>query len=279
MTTASPAAFDRPATRWTSGGLAWDEAGTGFPIVLAHAGVADRRMWDPIVPALAVTNRVIRFDARGFGETLPPTGPWAHHADLLALLDELGLEQVALVGASMGAGIAVEAALAEPPAVRALVLLGPGGALLGPPPDELRAIWRDEIEALDRGDLDAAVEVNLRAWVDGVGRDATTVDPEVRAFVGSMQRDAFELPEWDPEAAPESELEPPAAERLAELAAPVLVIVGEADQAACIAVAERVAAAAPTARLVRWPDVGHLPSLERPADVVALIRPVVADLR
>ena len=277
MTHAPTTAVDRPPTRWTSAGLAWDEAGSGPPIVLVHAGVADRRMWDPIVPALAIDHRVVRFDARGFGETLPPSGPWAHHADLLALLDELGLAGVVLVGASMGAGIAVEAALAEPPAARALILLGPGGALLGPPPDELRAIWRDEIEALDRGDLDAAVEVNLRAWVDGPGRDREAVDPEVRAFVGMMQRDAFELPEWDDEAAPESELEPAAAGRLAELACPVLVVVGEADQAAIVGVAERLASEAPDARLVRWPDVGHLPSLERPDDVAALIRAAAAE--
>jgi pimeloyl-ACP methyl ester carboxylesterase len=67
----------------------------------------------------------------GYGETLPPAGPWSHHADLLALIDELGLGRAHLVGTSMGAGIAVEAALARPRAVASLLLVAPGGALLG----------------------------------------------------------------------------------------------------------------------------------------------------
>ena len=93
--------------------------------MLVHAGVADRRMWDPQWPAFAAAHRVVRYDARGFGESLPPTGPWSHHADLLALLDELGIGRAHLVGTSMGAGIAVEAALARPARGR---VARPGGA-------------------------------------------------------------------------------------------------------------------------------------------------------
>src|SRR5439155_4248218 len=77
-----------PGVRTTSG-IAFDDEGTGEPVVLLHAGVADRRMWGSLVPALSRGHRVIRPDARGFGETLPPLGPWSHHTDLLALLDEL----------------------------------------------------------------------------------------------------------------------------------------------------------------------------------------------
>ena len=151
----------------TQGGLAYDIAGAGRPIVLVHAGIADRRMWDPQWPAFASIGRAVRYDARGYGETLPPAGPWSHHADLLALIDELGLGRVALVGTSMGAGIAVEAALARPRAVASLLLVAPGGALLGEGANSLRQVWHEEVEALDRGDVDGAVEVNLRAWVDG----------------------------------------------------------------------------------------------------------------
>ena len=136
----------------TQGGLAYDIAGVGPPIVLVHAGIADRRMWDPQWPAFASVGRAVRYDARGYGETLPPAGPWSHHADLLALIDELGLGRVALVGTSMGAGIAVEAALARPRAVASLLLVAPGGALLGEGANSLRQVWHEEVEALDRGD-------------------------------------------------------------------------------------------------------------------------------
>jgi 3-oxoadipate enol-lactonase len=263
----------------TTGGVAWDSAGEGEPVVLVHAGVADRRMWDPQWIGFGGSFRAIRYDARGFGDTHSPAGPWSHHGDLVALLDELGLGRVHLVGASMGAGIAVEVALERPTAVASLVLIAPGGALLGQAPDVLRSVWRAEGEALERGDLDAAVEVNLRAWVDGPARSRDAVDRAVRAFVGEMQRRAFELPGWDSDVAPESELEPSAAGRLAELRIPVLVIVGLADWPPVIEVAERIGREVDGARVVRWPGVAHLPSLERPNEFERLVREFLAAAR
>jgi 3-oxoadipate enol-lactonase len=171
----------------------------------------------------------------------------------------------------MGAGIAVEAALARPEAVASLVLVAPGGALLGPPSDNLRAVWREEIAALDGGDIAAAVEVNMRAWVDGPSRPIDAVDPAMRAFVAAMQWDAFELPEWDPDDAPETELSPPADARLAELDCWTLVIVGEADQPAIVDAANHLAGHVSGARLVSWPDVAHMVNLERPAEFERLV--------
>ena len=259
----------------TSTGIAFDDEGSGPPIALVHAGVADRRMWAPLVHDLSGRHRLIRHDVRGVGESLPPTGPWSHHTDFLELLDELLVPRAHLVGASMGAGIAAEAALARPGIAASLTLVAPGGALLGGAPDSFRPIWAAEVEALDRGDIDAAVEINLRAWVDG-NRPPDAIDPEVRGFIGEMQREAFELPEWDPDGAPEHELRPPAAGRLRELTCPVLVVVGEADDAAIRSVAERIVAEAPNARIVVWPEVGHMLSLERPAAFAELLASFVA---
>jgi 3-oxoadipate enol-lactonase len=222
--------------------------------------------------------RVIRHDVRGVGESLPPTGPWSHHTDLLGLLDELLITRAHVVGASMGAGIAVEAALARPGSVSSLVLVAPGGALFDGTPAAFRPIWAAEVDALDRGDLDAAVEINLRAWVDGPQRGPDAVDPELRTLVGRMQREAFELPQWDADAAPEHELSPPASARFAELACPVLVVVGDADDPAIVAVAERIAAEAPRARLAVWPGVGHMLSLERPDAFAELLEAFLDDV-
>ena len=255
----------------TGSGIAYEVAGSGPPLVLVHAGVADRRMWDPHWPAFQAHHRVVRYDARGYGESLPPAGPWSQHGDLLELLAELGMARAHLVGASMGAGIAVEAALAQPDAVASLVLAAPAGALLGPPTDDLQAVWRAEIAALDGGDIEAAVEVNLRAWVEGPSRPVEAVDPALRAFVATMQRDAFELPEWDPDDAPEAELSPPADARLAEIDCWTLIVVGEADQPSTVDAAHRLAGRIPAARLVSWPDVGHMISLERPAEFERLV--------
>ncbi|HEX5822929.1 MAG TPA: alpha/beta hydrolase [Candidatus Limnocylindrales bacterium] len=255
----------------TAAGIAFDDRGSGSPLVLVHSGVADRRMWDPQMAALAAAHRVIRYDARGFGESLPPLGAWSQHTDLLGLLDELLISRTHLVGTSMGAGIAVEAALARPSTIDSLVLAAPGGALFGESPMELRPVWAAEVDALDRGDVDGAVEVNLRAWVDGPERAPDVVDPAIRRFVGRMQREAFELPEWDQEIAPEHELTPPAAVRLAEIACPVLVVVGDGDQPSVRSTAERIAAEAPLARLIVWPGVAHMLTLERPDEFAEIV--------
>ena len=78
-------------------------------------------------------------DLRGFGESgLRPKGPFAHHSDLAAVLDELEAGRSQLVGCSLGAGIVAEVALARPELVASLLLVSPAGALLAKPSDELR---------------------------------------------------------------------------------------------------------------------------------------------
>ena len=86
-----------------------------------------------------------------------------------------------------------------------------------------------------------------------------------------MQRLAFELTaSWDE--VPEAELDPPALERLSEVAAPTLVLVGAQDLDAIRDTAARLTAGLPQARQLTWPDVAHLPSLERPDDFLRLLR-------
>jgi 3-oxoadipate enol-lactonase len=121
------------------------------------------------------------------------------------------------------------------------------------------------------GDLDGAVEANLTWWVDGPQRDAGVVETTVRDLVRQMQRRAFELTaDWDD--VEEKELEPPALDRLAEIRVPTLVLVGALDLQAIHGAARRVAGGIAGARRVDWPDVAHLPSMERPAAFLALLR-------
>src|SRR5690242_10867834 len=85
------------------------------PLVLVHAGVADRRMWDPVWDTLTAARDVVRMDLRGYGEsTERPTGPWSARADVLELLDHLGVTRAHLVGCSFGAGVCAELALVRP---------------------------------------------------------------------------------------------------------------------------------------------------------------------
>ena len=265
---------DAPSGAATDGFSAPD---LGSPVVLIHAGVCDRRMWDPQWPALVEWHRAIRLDLRGFGEsTERPAGTFAHHRDVIAALDEVGIRDAHLVGVSLGAGIATELAITRPDLVASLFLVAPGGALRTEPSEELEAFWEAEEAALEAGDLDAAVEANLRTWVDGPYRQPGQVDPTVRALVGEMQRRAFEVTDaWGE--VDEEWLDPRAGTRLAEVGQPTLVLVGDGDLPVVGQTAERVATDVPGARLVRWPVVAHLLSMERPDDFTRLLLDWVAD--
>jgi pimeloyl-ACP methyl ester carboxylesterase len=249
------------------------------PVLLIHAGIADRRMWDPVWPALTAVRDVVRVDLRGFGEsTERPDGPWSPRADVLAVLDHLGLERVHAVGCSFGAGVAVEVALERPALVASLVLAAPGGALLTEKTDELAAAWELEGAAIEAGDIDAAVEANVTAWVDGPHRGPDAVPGSVRDAVRAMQRRSFELTlGWPDEVwEAEDELDPEASARLREVTAPALVISGGLDIDSIQLAADRLLSALPDVRGVTWPDVAHLPSMERPADFAAEVLDWVA---
>jgi pimeloyl-ACP methyl ester carboxylesterase len=92
----------------------YDEMGSGPAVVLVHAGCADRRMWVHQFKMLSVPYRVICYDWRGYGESGDAIGDFAHHEDLLALMDALGIAQAAIIGSSDGGRIALDAALSVP---------------------------------------------------------------------------------------------------------------------------------------------------------------------
>ena len=256
----------------TSTGIAYDRAGPrgAATVVLIHAGVADRRMWEPLWSPLIAGHDVLRLDLRGFGDSvLQPAGPLSPVDDVLHTLDELGIADCHLVGASFGAGVAVEVALTRPDQVRSLLLSAPGGSLIAELTPDLAEFVEAENAALGDGDLPAAVEANLAWWVDGPHRTRHEVDHEMRALVGAMQRRAFDIDAvWG--GIEHRELEPPALNRLAEITAPTLILLGVMDLQAIHDTAHRLADGITHARLEIWPDVAHLPSLERPAHFLAL---------
>jgi 3-oxoadipate enol-lactonase len=239
--------------------IAYDVSGRGHPVLLLHAGLGDRRMWDDQIPAFAEHFTVIRFDARGFGETRMPAEPYSSNGDAVALLDHLGIERAHFVGVSMGSQTAIEAAVAAPERVSALVAVGARTGM--PVSATLRAGW-DRVNALEAaGDIAGAVEYELRMWVDGPERGPEAVDPVVREWVREMDAALFGRDDVDGEELP---LEPPAAERLAEIVAPTLIVYGDQDVYDVREAAAPLVASIPGARLEVIPDAAHLPQLERP---------------
>ena len=251
-------------------------AGDGPPVVLVHAGICDSRMWDPQWTSFPRDHRTVRYDLRGFGRSPLDAGLVAHAGDLAALLDGLGVERAALVAASFGGQVALQLAVARPDLVGLLVLAGaslPGHDWSA----AVRASFADEEAALERGDLDAAVEANLRTWVDGSGRPAGTVDPAVREAVARMQGRAFELQLPFEEDYEEEDLEPDWPKRLGTIQVPTLMLVGEHDQPDIHASAARLAGELPLARTATVASAAHLPSMERPAEFDRLVLAFLAE--
>lgn len=240
--------------------LAYDDYGRGEPLVLLHAGIADRRMWDDVAPMLAQGYRVIACDLRGFGETPLPDGPFVYAADVAGMLAGLGIEQGHLVGVSLGGHVALDLALAQPELVGRLVLVGAGIDGWEHEP-ALRALWQEEEAAFERGDLDEVAWINVRTWLDGPARGEADVPAALRRRVFEMQRAALD---HENPAATGGWLNPSRRERLRDLTAPTLVLVGALDQRDFRRIGQFLAAEIPGARFEELPGVAHLAPLERP---------------
>ena len=252
----------------------YEITGDGEPLVLVHAGIADSRMWEAQVAPFAERYRVIRYDMRGFGKSEMVEGPFAHYEDLCALLDFLGVERTHLVGCSMGGGAVLDFALEYPERVGDLVLVGSAVGGFRPefgPPKE----WEELVAADEAGDLERISELEVRMWVDGPGRSPEDVPAPIRDLVREMNlialktEDAGLGEEWEPE--------PPAADRLHNIHAPALLVVGDEDQPRTFAAADLLANELPNTRKVVMHGTAHLPNMERPEEFNGLVLEFLQD--
>ncbi len=114
-------------------GLSYTDLGSGPPVLFVHGLISDHRTWASEMQVLSGTYRVIAPDLFGHGGSAESPGDYSlssHAAALRDLLDALGLARVAVVGHSLGGGIAMQLAYLFPDRVGALVLVSSGG--LGP---------------------------------------------------------------------------------------------------------------------------------------------------
>lgn len=245
----------------------YESAGSGPAVIFVHAGIADRRMWNGQMEPFADHFQVVRYDMRGFGQTPVVAGSYAHYEDLHGLLAHLGIEQAIVVGCSKGGAVALDFALAYPEKVKALVLVA--AAIHGlrieadPLPQEAALDAAEEA-----GDLALVSEIEVQIWIDG-GRAPDEVDPAVRNLVREMnlialQNDVLGLGE-------EMRLEPAAANRLAEITVPTLVLIGDLDIPASLQRYEWLISHIPQAQKAVLSGTAHLPSLEKPAEFNRLV--------
>jgi len=225
-------------------------------------------MWDDQVTALADVATVVRYDARGFGRSpRDPETPYSHADDLWRLADHLGIDSAVLVGLSMGGRTVVEATLAAPERVRALVLLD--ALLEGVPWDPESKRDMDAIgEGLRDGGLDAAKAAFLRHGFFVPARRNLDIARRLTEMIGDYSGIAWTSP--DPHLP-----HPPSIELLGTITAPTTIVVGELDVPCFREMSEFLAAGIPCARLVTVPDAGHMVNMEAPGTVNALLREVV----
>jgi pimeloyl-ACP methyl ester carboxylesterase len=261
------ARFEVPVGPFTLVGERWE--GDGAPVVLLHAGVADRRVWRDVAERLA--GPVVAYDRRGFGETPPSAVPFTHLDDLLAVLDAVADAPAWLVGNSMGGALALDAGLAVPERVAGLVLIAP--AVNGQPePEELGPDTRRIVEQLDAayetGDVAALGRLHAWLWLDGPGGPEGRVGGRARELALEMNEHILRADV--PEDAGAGDID--AWSRLEEVSVPTTVIWGDRDVPfgieTCLAIAARV----PGARTHVLRGAAHLPALEQPAELAAAIQ-------
>ncbi len=243
----------------------YEMAGAGPYLVLVHAGCADRRMWDGQFSAFAQHYRVLRYDMRGYGNSPLTPRPFSNRDDLYHLLGFLGIQQAHFIACSMGSLGVTDFALEHPDKVKSLVLVSPalsGYPYEGQPPQPVL----DLITARNTSDLQRAAELQSQIWADGFNRSSDQVNDQVHEPVRQMSLDAL-INQIDAiretSFLMEEPLQPPAMDRLEQLAIPTLTIAGDLDDDIVMAIADLLATRI-TARKAVIPGTAHLPNMEKP---------------
>jgi 3-oxoadipate enol-lactonase len=251
--------------------IEYDVRGEGPAVLLLHAFPLGLCQWDAQVEALAATRRVVRFDARGFGDTAPGDGALTMERiadDGAGLLDHLGIEKAVVGGCSMGGYAAFAFVRRHPQRLAGLVL------------QDTRA-GADTVEAkANRSTLAAKVlaEGALAAAEAFLPKllGETTYRERPDIVTGLRERILATSPQAIANALHGLAARADSRETLPTIAVPTLVLVGSEDVLTPASEAATMAAAIPRARLDVIPGAGHLANLEDPVAVNAALRAFLA---
>ncbi len=239
--------------------LAWDDAGSGLPILLIHGFPLCRTMWRPQVEALVAAGyRVITPDLRGFGESegAEEASMEIFADDLLALLDHLGIEKAVVGGMSMGGYVLLNLLKQAPErfAAALFIVTRAGGE------DAAGRDKRNQLATLARevGAAPIADAFSSAVFAETVMNERPQLVAEVRG--------------WMEQTSPQGLIGGLMAIRdrddssnlLPNLHLPALVIGADADNAIPLAESQKLAAALPQASLVTLVGGGHMVNLEQP---------------
>ena len=242
--------------------------GAGPSIVLLHSLLADGTSFDPLAALLARTHRVVMLDLPGFGDSHPAPGGLEAVADRVAgAVDALQLpDRPVLLGNGYGGFVALQTVIRHPGVAAKLVLADCGAAFDEPG----RQAFRNMSAAASAKGLAAISEVAMRRLF---APEFQAAHPELveqrRARFVALAPETFHAA-----CAALATLDLRA--QCAGVRLPVLVLVGEQDEATPPAMAREVAALLPNARFVLLPGCAHVPQLQAPQQFLAALRDFVA---
>lgn len=249
-------------------------SGSGPTVLMLHAGVTDARAWYATAELLGARHRCVAYDRRGHGRTPPSRAPYSEAADLLTVMDAIADDPVWLVASSRGGRPALDVALSAPGRVAGLVLIAPSVAGAPEPdldPDTERLDTLIEA-ATDAGDLAEANRLEAQLWLDGPGSVEGRVPDPARALFLEMNatvlaHDPLDLAEPG---------RPDTWHQLAGLQLPATVVWGELDVPCLVDRSRLLVELLPQAAGHPVENAAHLPYLEQPGPVAALIAAAVA---
>jgi len=241
----------------------YDAAGKGDAVILIHGGLLTKEMWNGSFEKLARQYRVVRYDARNHGLSRSEEAAFSHFADLKTLLDDLKIGKAILMGLSLGGKTAIDFALQYPDRVNGLILVAPGLSGYEFHGAENQAYEEKFNAAVQSGDPERMIEAFMEAWTYGPRRKAEQVDKAVRDRIRSMA--GISLKTWNSQTK-EQVLSPPAKDRLREIKAPTLAIVGDIDMPNIIEIVALLERDIPHFEKVVIPGAAHMVNLEKPQE-------------
>jgi len=232
--------------------------GAGAPVVLSHGLGMDLHLWDDLAAQLAAQGHpVLRYDHRGHGGSAVPAGPYTMDElvdDAARLVREWGRGPVVFVGLSMGGMVGQGLGVRHPEVVKGLVLANTSAQY----PEAAKAIWAQRIATVEAQGLTAIADAVMERWfcaafraaqADTVaGFRATVLRTDAKGYVACCH--AIANVDW--------------LDRLDQVRCPTLIIAGEQDMGAPVAMAQAMAGRMTGAELVVLADAAHLSVVEQP---------------
>jgi 3-oxoadipate enol-lactonase len=235
-------------------------------MVFSHSLAADHSMWWPQVDVFAASYNVLRYDTRGHGASGAPEGPYSLELladDLLQLLAALEIPRCHYVGLSMGGMIGQAAVLRDPQPFATLVLADTSSRI----PPELHPVWESRIASVSTPQgMDAVAQSTLERWFTAPFRAR---EPEAIARIDRLIR-ATKVAGYVGCSRAIMQLD--LTDRLAQVACPVLVLVGDQDPGTPPAMSEAIARAIPGSQLEVIPQAAHFANVEQAERFNSLIR-------